>query len=178
MDSMVIDNQLKQKNLHLKEKLEKIKIVLTDNDGVLTDTGVYYSAKGEELKRFSIRDGMGIERLRKYSGVETIIITGEESASVRTRAEKLKIKEYYLGVNKKEELLQEIMRKNNVSPEEIAFIGDDSNDYELMKLVGFKATPSDGMSFIKELADYICENKGGNGAFREVAELIIAFKTK
>jgi 3-deoxy-D-manno-octulosonate 8-phosphate phosphatase (KDO 8-P phosphatase) len=178
MDSMVIDNQLKQKNLHLKEKLEKIKIVLTDNDGVLTDTGVYYSSKGEELKRFSIRDGMGIERLRKYSGVETIIITGEESGSVRTRAEKLKIKGYYLGVNKKEELLQEIMRKNNVSSEEIAFIGDDSNDYELMKLVGFKATPSDGMSFIKELADYICENKGGNGAFREVAELIIAFKIK
>ncbi|MBP1682741.1 MAG: kdsC [Ignavibacteriaceae bacterium] len=175
---MVIDNQLKQKNLHLKEKLEKIKIVLTDNDGVLTDTGVYYSAKGEELKRFSIRDGMGVERLRKYAGVETIIITGEESGSVRTRAEKLRIKEYYLGVKKKEDLLPEIMRKNNVTIEEITFIGDDSNDFELMKLVGFKATPSDGMSFIKELADYVCENKGGNGAFREVAELIIAFKTK
>jgi len=175
---MVIDNQLKQKNLHLKEKLEKIKIVLTDNDGVLTDTGVYYSAKGEELKRFSIRDGMGIERLRKYAGVETIIITGEESGSVRTRAEKLKIKEYYLGVKKKEDLLPEIMRKNNVTVDEVAFVGDDSNDVELMKLVGFKATPADGMSFIKELADYVCENKGGNGAFREVAELIIAFKTK
>jgi len=174
---MVIDNKLKQKNLHLKEKLEKIKIVLTDNDGVLTDTGVYYSAKGEELKRFSIRDGMGVERLRKYAGVETIIITGEESGSVRTRAEKLRIKEYYLGVKKKEDLLPEIMRKNNVTIEEITFIGDDSNDFELMKLVGFKATPSDGMSFIKELADYVCENKGGNGAFREVAELIIAFKT-
>jgi len=175
---MVIDNQLKQKNLHLKEKLEKIKIVLTDNDGVLTDTGVYYSAKGEELKRFSIRDGMGIERLRKYAGVETIIITGEESGSVRTRAEKLKIKEYYLGVKKKEDLLPEIMRKNNVTVDEVAFVGDDSNDVELMKLVGFKATPADGMSFIKELADYVCENKGGNGAFREVAELIIAFKSK
>ena len=175
---MVIDNKLKQKNLHFKEKLEKIKIVLTDNDGVLTDTGVYYSAKGEELKRFSIRDGMGVERLRKYAGVETIIITGEESGSVRTRAEKLRIKEYYLGVKKKEDLLPEIMRKNNVTIEEITFIGDDSNDFELMKLVGFKATPSDGMSFIKELADYVCENKGGNGAFREVAELIIAFKTK
>ena len=175
---MVIDNQLKQKNLQLKEKLEKIKIVLTDNDGVLTDTGVYYSTKGEEMKRFSIRDGMGVERLRKYAGVETIIITGEESGSVSTRAEKLKIKEYYLGVKKKEELLPEIMRKNNVTPEEIAFVGDDSNDFELMKLVGFKATPTDGMSFIKELADYVCENKGGYGAFREVAELIIAFKSK
>ena len=175
---MVIDNQLKQKNLHLKKKLEKIKVVLTDNDGVLTDTGVYFSAKGEEFKRFSIRDGMGIERLRKYAGVETIIITGEESGSVKARAEKLKIKEYYLGVKKKEEVLSEIMRKNGVTPDEIAYVGDDSNDFEIMKLIGFKATPADGMSFIKEICDYVCENKGGNGAFREVAELIIAFKTK
>lgn len=178
MDSMVIDNQLKQKNLHLKEKIKKIKIVLTDNDGVLTDTGVYFSSKGEEFKRFSIRDGMGIERLRKYVGVETIIITGEESGSVRSRAEKLKIKEYYLGVKKKEDVLAEIIKINNVSPDEIAFVGDDSNDFEIMNLVGFKATPADGMSFIKEIADYVCENKGGNGAFREVAELIIAFKAK
>jgi 3-deoxy-D-manno-octulosonate 8-phosphate phosphatase (KDO 8-P phosphatase) len=178
MDSLVIDNQLKLKNLHLKEKLEKIKIVLTDNDGVLTDSGVYYSSGGEEFKRFSIRDGMGVERLRKYAGVETIIITGEESGSVKARAEKLNIKEYYLGVKKKAEVLPEIMRKNNAAPEEIAFVGDDANDVELMKLIGFKATPADGMNFIKETADYICENKSGNGAFREVAELIIAFKSK
>ncbi|GIK60968.1 MAG: HAD-IIIA family hydrolase [Ignavibacteriota bacterium] len=175
---MVIDNQLMKKNIHLKEKLEKIKLVLTDNDGVLTDTGVYYSAKGEELKRFSIRDGMGIERLRKYANVETIIITGEESGSVRARAEKLKMKEYYLGVKKKEEVLLEILKKHNLTVDEIAFVGDDSNDVEIMKLVGFKATPSDGMNFIKEIADYICENKGGNGAFREVAELIISSKSK
>ncbi|MBV6421714.1 MAG: 3-deoxy-D-manno-octulosonate 8-phosphate phosphatase KdsC [Ignavibacteriaceae bacterium] len=175
---MVIDNQLMKKNIHLKEKLEKIKLVLTDNDGVLTDTGVYYSAKGEELKRFSIRDGMGIERLRKYANVETIIITGEESGAVRSRAEKLKMKEYYLGVKKKEEVLLEILKKHNLTVDEIAFVGDDSNDVEIMKLVGFKATPSDGMNFIKEIADYICENKGGNGAFREVAELIISFKSK
>jgi YrbI family 3-deoxy-D-manno-octulosonate 8-phosphate phosphatase len=177
MDSMVIDNQLKQKNLNLKKKLEKIKIVLTDNDGVLTDTGVYYSEKGEEFKRFSIRDGMGVERLRKYAGVETIIITGEESGSVRARAEKLRIKEYYLGVKKKVDVLPEIMKKNNVKPENIAFIGDDANDYELMKLIGFKATPADGMSFIKEIADYICETKSGNGAFRELVELILAFQS-
>lgn len=175
---MVIDNQLMKKNIHLKEKLEKIKLVLTDNDGVLTDTGVYYSANGEELKRFSIRDGMGIERLRKYANVETIIITGEESGSVRARAEKLKMKEYYLGVKKKEEVLLEILKKHNLTVDEIAFVGDDSNDVEIMKLVGFKATPSDGMNFIKEIADYICENKGGNGAFREVAELIISSKSK
>ena len=178
MDSMVVDNHLKQKNLHLKDKLEKIKLVITDNDGVFTDNGVFYSAEGEVFKRFSIRDGMGVERLRKYAGVETIIMTGEESGSVKARAQKLKINEYYLGVKKKQELLQTIVEKNNIAAEEIAFIGDDSNDFEIMKLVGFRATPADGMSFIKEIADYVCENKGGNGAFRELAELIIAFKNE
>lgn len=173
-----MDNLLKQKNLHLREKLKKIKLVLTDNDGVLTDTGVYFSSKGEEFKRFSIRDGMGVERLRKYAGVETIIVTGEESGSVKTRAEKLQMKQLYLGVKKKEELLPEIMTKNGVTEEEIAYVGDDYNDIQIMKLVGFTATPSDGMSLIKELADYVCENKAGNGAFREVAELIIAFKNE
>lgn len=174
---MVIDNKLKQKNLHLKKQIEKIKIVLTDNDGVLTDTGVYYSSKGEEYKRFSIRDGMGVERLRKYTGIETIIITGEESGSVKARAEKLKIKEYYLGVEKKVKVLPKIMKKNNVKPENIAFIGDDANDIDLMKMIGFKVTPADGMNFIKEISDYVCEHNGGNGAFRELAELIIAFQS-
>ena len=175
---MVIDKSLKEKNLHLKDKLLKIKLVLTDNDGVLTDTGVYFSEKGEELKRFSIRDGMGIERLRKHAGIETIIITGEDSGSVKARAKKLEIKEYYLGVQKKADVLPDIMKKNNVKPENIAFIGDDANDFELMKMVGFKVTPADGMNFIKEIADYICINKSGNGAFRELAELILAFKIK
>ena len=175
---MVIDHKLKQNNLHLQSKIEKIKVVLTDNDGVLTDTGVYYSPNGEELKRFSIRDGMGVERLRKYAGIETIIITGEESGSVKARAEKLNIKEYYLGVKKKADILPEICKKNKVKPENIAFIGDDANDFELMKIVGFKVTPTDGMSFIKEICDYICENKSGNGAFRELAELILSFRAK
>jgi YrbI family 3-deoxy-D-manno-octulosonate 8-phosphate phosphatase len=173
---MVIDQDLKEKNIFLKDKLEKIKLVITDNDGVLTDTGVYYSEKGEELKRFSIRDGMGVERLRKYAGIETIILTGEKSGSVKARAEKLGIKEYYLGVSDKLEILNNILQKNGVSAENIAYIGDDVNDLKIMEKVGFKATPADGTSFIKKAADYICDNRSGNGAFREVAELIIAFK--
>ena len=175
---MVIDKELKKNNMHLKDKLEKIKIVLTDNDGVLTDTGVYYSEKGEVFKRFSIRDGMGVERLRKHVGIETVIVTGEISGSVKTRAEKLNIKEYYLGAKHKAEILPEVLKKNNITPENIAFIGDDVNDIEIMKEVGFKATPSDGMDFIKDIADYVCENRSGNGAFRELAELIIAFNVK
>lgn len=175
---MLIDKKLKEKNIHLKEKLENIKLVLTDNDGVLTDAGVYYSEKGEVFKRFSIRDGMGVERLRKYAGIETVIVTGEKSGSVKSRAEKLNIKDYYLGVEHKPEILPEVLKKNNITPENIAFIGDDVNDLEIMKQVGFKATPSDGMDFIKDIADYVCKNRSGNGAFRELAELIIAFNVK
>lgn len=173
---MVVDQKLKEKNLHLKVKAEKIKVILTDVDGVLTDTGVYYGQDGEAFRRFSIRDGMGVERLRKYAGIETIIITGENSGTVKTRAEKLKITEYYLGVNKKEEVLEIIKKKNGFEKENIAYIGDDANDYEIMKLVGFTATPNDGMNFIKDIVNYVCETKAGYGAFREFAELILAFK--
>ena len=176
MDSMVIDTKLRDNNLKFKEKAEKVKVILTDVDGVLTDAGVYYGQDGEVLKRFSIRDGMGVERLRKYAGIETIIITGENSGAVKSRAEKLKINELYLGVKKKEELLEIIKKKNGFDNENIAYIGDDSNDYEIMKLVGFTATPNDGMNFIKEITDYVCETKAGYGAFREFAELILAFK--
>ena len=175
---MVVDESLKIKFAHLKEKVEKIKLVITDNDGVLTDTGVYYSEKGEELKRFSIRDGMGVERLRKHCNIETVIMTGELSGSVKSRAEKLKMKEYYLGVKDKVELLEEVKSKNKISEENIAFIGDDVNDIGIMKLVGLRAAPADAMSYTKEIADFVCEAKSGNGAFREFAELIIAFKYK
>jgi YrbI family 3-deoxy-D-manno-octulosonate 8-phosphate phosphatase len=173
---MVIDKLLSDKNQHLKSKAQKIKLILTDVDGVLTDTGIYYGNDGEALKRFSIRDGMGVERLRKYAGIETVIITGENSGTVKSRAEKLKITEFYLGVKKKEEVLELIKKKNQIEDENIAYIGDDSNDFEVMKLVGFTATPADGMNFIKDISDYVCENKGGYGAFREFAELILSLR--
>jgi|SRR3972149_3283621 len=172
---MVIDNELKKKNEHLRNKIEKIKLVIADNDGVLTDAGVYYSANGEELKRFSIRDGMGVERLRKHCGIETVIITGEISGSVKSRAKKLKLKEYYLGVQDKIKVLDEVKRKNHIENENIAYIGDDVNDIEIMNAVGLTAAPADSTKFIKDFADYICSDRSGNGAFREFAELIIAF---
>ncbi len=173
---MVVDKILRDKTLHLKEKAEKIKVILTDVDGVLTDTGIYYGPQGEALKRYSVRDGMGIERLRKYAGIETIIITGENSPAVKSRAEKLKMQEFYLGVNNKTEVLEIIKRKNGFTKDEIAYIGDDSNDYDVIKQCGFTATPNDGMNFIKEIVDYICDTKAGYGAFREFAEIILAFK--
>ncbi len=173
---MVIDTKLRDKNLHLKEKAEKIKVILTDVDGVLTDTGIYYGKEGEVLKRFSVRDGMGVERLRKFGNIETIIITGENTNTIRSRAQKLKIQELYLGVEKKEDVLEIIKKKNGLEKENIAYIGDDSNDFEIMQLCGFTATPADGMNFIKDISDYVCDTKAGFGAFREFAELILAFK--
>jgi 3-deoxy-D-manno-octulosonate 8-phosphate phosphatase (KDO 8-P phosphatase) len=160
------------------KRASKIKLLLTDCDGVLTDTGTYYSVNGEEMKRFSIRDGMGVERLRKYADVETGIITGEKTDIVRKRAEKLKMKEIHLGINYKERTLKEILERKKLKPEEVAFIGDDSNDVTIMKLAGLTACPADATRFVSGIADIIVESKGGYGAFRDFAEIIIEAKTK
>ena len=120
---------------------------------------------------------MGVERLREILNIETGIITGELSGSVKKRAEKLKINELYLGAKDKHQLLPEIIEMNKINPENIAYIGDDVNDLKLMKLVGLTACPSDAMIDVKDIVDYVCEHKGGNGAFREFAELIIALKS-
>lgn len=156
------------------EKAKHIKLLITDCDGVLTDAGVYYGENGEVLKKFNIRDGMGVERLRKLADVETAIITGEVSPSVAKRAEKLKITELHLGIKDKLAILVQIMVSRNLTKSNIAYIGDDVNDIEIMQNVGLTACPSDAISFTKEVADYTCVNKGGEGCFREFAELIIA----
>jgi len=158
----------------LNEKLSRIKLLLTDCDGVLTDGGVYYGEAGEEFKKFDIRDGMGVERLRNFAGVTTGIITGELSPSLIKRAEKLKITELHLGVKDKPAAFKEILTRLDLQPEEVAYIGDDTNDLEVMKLAGVTACPADAISFIKEVAGIICEAKGGQGCFREFAEMIIA----
>jgi len=160
----------------LKAKLSHIKLFITDCDGVLTDGGVYYGENGEVLKKFNIRDGMGVERLRNLAGIETGIITGEMSPSVAKRAEKLKITQLHLGSKDKPAVLRKIVAELQIDPAQIAYIGDDCNDLEIMALVGFTACPADGMDFVKEKVDYVCQQKGGEGCFREVAELLISAK--
>jgi YrbI family 3-deoxy-D-manno-octulosonate 8-phosphate phosphatase len=159
----------------LKEKAAKIVLVLSDVDGVLTDNGVYYGAEGEVLKKFSVRDGMGVERLRN-AGIETGIVTGETSPSVKKRAEKLNISELHLGSKDKAAVLKEILERKNLQPFQIAFIGDDVNDLSIIHEVGFSACPNDAMPSVSSAVDYVCVNKGGQGAFREFAEFIIAAK--
>src|SRR5208283_1145999 len=162
----------------VKRKARKIRLLLTDVDGVLTDTGVYYSDAGEVLKRFSIRDGMGVERLRKIVNVETGIITGEKSASIKKRADKLQIAELHLGIKEKVQVLEEIMVRTSFVREQIAYIGDDMNDLEIIKKVGLSACPCDSFPAIKKIADFICIARGGQGAFREFAEFIISEQLK
>ncbi len=160
------------------EKAANIRLLLTDCDGVLTDAGVYYSANGEALKRFSMRDGMGVERLRNLADVETGIVTGENSPIVAHRAEKLQIVELHLGAKNKKQVLADLLERRQLTPEQVAYIGDDTNDEAVMRAVGLTACPADAMEDILKIADYICQKTGGHGAFREFAELIIQAKSQ
>lgn len=162
---------------NIEKKASQIKLLITDCDGVLTDAGVFYTAHGEEMKRFSLRDGMGVERLRKLAKVEVGIVTGENSLPVARRASKLDITELHLGCKDKVRNLLSIAEKNGLRLDEIAFIGDDMNDEAVMQMVGLSGCPADAMQEIKNIADYCCRNYGGHGAFREFAELIISAKT-
>ena len=154
------------------EKLKKIRLLISDVDGVLTDGGMYYSEKGEILKKFNAKDGMGVEILLR-SKVKTILLTRENSSIVKKRGAKIKAAATYIGTFNKELQLHKICKKFQVSPAEIAYIGDDLNDLEIMKLVGFAAMPLDGIKDLRKIVDYVCRNNGGNGAFREIADLIV-----
>ena len=162
----------------LRARARKIRLVLTDNDGVWTDTGVYYGESGEMLKRYSIRDGMGVERLRD-AGIATGVVSGELSGSLRTRAGKLRLEHVYLGVADKEALLPEILRRAGLTAEAVAYIGDDMNDAAVMTIVraaGLTGAPGDAMPQVAALAHYRCRARGGHGAFREFAEWILALR--
>ncbi len=159
----------------LKNKCKKIKLILTDVDGVLTDGGRYFSEKGEITKRFHVRDGMGVNILLR-NGVRTAIVTKENSKIVKKWAREMNVSKVYSEIKIKENELKKICTYYNVLPSEIVFIGDDVNDIELMKKVGFSATPSDGILQVKKIANYICKASGGNGSFREIADLILKEK--
>lgn len=162
-------------NPNLKEKLKKIKLLAMDVDGTLTDGTVYYSKNGEEYKAFSIRDGLGIEILHNY-GIDTAIITSEASQIISSRATRLKIKHVVLGSKNKRKDLLNLAEEVGINIDEVAFIGDDLNDVSALEVVGFSACPSNAIKYVKEKVDYICENSGGNGAVREVIELLFEAK--
>ena len=164
-----------QKNLL--EKLSKIKMLVMDVDGTMTDSTVYYSKDGETLKRFSIRDGMGINLLHRH-GIRTGIITSENSGIVTSRAAKLGIADVIMSSKNKKASIIEITQKYNLDLNEIAFIGDDVNDWYVIQAVAFGCCPADATDSIKEVVDFISKFNGGFGAIREICELILISQNK
>ncbi|MCK9409931.1 MAG: HAD hydrolase family protein [Bacteriovoracaceae bacterium] len=160
---------------NIERRLHKVRMLCTDVDGVLTDSGMYYGENGVEMKKFSTRDGMGLSLLR-IAGVIIVILTSEKTKIVQQRADKLKIKNLFQGVKDKAEMLDGLRKKYSLSWKQVAYIGDDINDLEVMGHVGFAATPSDGSQWNKRTAHYVTKRKGGEGCVREVCEMILAAK--
>ena len=153
-------------------KGKSIKLVITDVDGVLTDGGMYYSEKGEIMKKFNTKDGMGIELLHKAS-IKTVFLTGENSNIVERRAKKVNADACYINIKQKEKIFPKICKKFNVLPSDVAYIGDDLNDLKIMNLVGLTACPSNAEKEIQLISDYKCKKNGGKGAFREFTNIIL-----
>lgn len=153
--------------------LRRLRLFAMDVDGVLTDGGMYYGESGEELKKFHTRDGMGI-KLLQAEGIVTAIVTMEQTKLVARRADKLGIQEVHQGAHDKLTVLHEITRRYRMSLEDIAYIGDDINDLEALQAVGFSCAPADCVEAVRQIVQYVCQRKGGEGAVREVAELILA----
>jgi 3-deoxy-D-manno-octulosonate 8-phosphate phosphatase (KDO 8-P phosphatase) len=155
------------------ERARRIRLLCVDVDGVLTDAGMYYGPDGEVLKKFNTRDGMGLARVRA-AGVAVAIISGEDSAIVHARATKLKIDDVYIGAANKREAIDELCARHGLDLAEVAFIGDDLNDLPALECVGLPCAVADAAEPVKQVAAYITDARGGNGAVRELCELLIS----
>lgn len=159
----------------LQARAGRVKLVVSDVDGVLTDAGVYYSAEGEALKRFSMRDGLGVELLRE-AGIATALFTREQSQIVAARAKKLGIELVWSGHRDKRSVLPRLLRELGVEPANVAYIGDDLNDLEALRWLadsGLCACPADAALEVVEAVHFVAAARGGYGAFRELCDLIL-----
>ena len=150
-----------------------IELIVLDVDGTLTDGGITYSNNGEELKTFDVADGLAIATWTKKFGKHAAIITGRKSLIVEKRAIELGIKHLYQGVDNKDEVLENILKNENISWNQVAAIGDDLNDYKMLKKAALSFTPMNGSKYIKEIVNVVCNSSGGKGAVREMIEFII-----
>jgi 3-deoxy-D-manno-octulosonate 8-phosphate phosphatase (KDO 8-P phosphatase) len=161
----------------LSARLRKIKLLLLDVDGVLTDGRIVYDSRGGELKFFDVHDGLGVYVLQK-AGIPTILITAKSSKTIPPRAKDMRVAEVFAGVFPKTAVLDKMLKKYNVSIDEICFAGDDLVDLSLMRKVGLPIAVANASSEIREAAVYITHHPGGRGAVREIAELILKSQGK
>ena len=173
-DWKIIEILLAEQNQAKPQKPVKIKLFLSDVDGVLTDAGMYYSEKGDELKKFNTYDGMGFKILQE-KGIKVGIITGEDRELNRARANKLQLDFDFHGDKNKLETITKLCMETKINLSEIAYIGDDINDFELLSKVGLAACPANAVQKIKDIPGIIqLVKKGGEGAVREFAEMIMS----
>lgn len=161
----------------LNDKLQKIKLVITDVDGVLTDGLLHYDANGETIKSFHVRDGLGIRMLME-NGIQVAILSGRDSPILRKRIADLGISLFFLGKLEKESACLELMRQAGVSAEETAFIGDDSVDLPAFAVCGLSFAVADAMNYVKDCADHVLSLSGGKGAFREMSDMLLNAQDK
>jgi 3-deoxy-D-manno-octulosonate 8-phosphate phosphatase (KDO 8-P phosphatase) len=154
------------------EKAKKIKAIVFDVDGVLTDGGIIYDNSGMEIKRFNVKDGQIISHLKK-NGFIVGAITGRDSQVVKNRCQELKLDFHFHGSHDKLVQYNRIKEEYNLKDEEIAYMGDDIIDLALLSRCGLSATPQDARSYIKKYVDYISPSKGGDGALRDLADMIL-----
>ena len=149
-----------------------IKLIVLDVDGCLSDGKLIYSAEGVESKNFSVKDGLGISTWVKI-GLHVAIITGRNSKIVQKRADELGIQHVYQGIKDKDRVLKELVESLGLKFYEVGAIGDDLNDYNMLKLVGRSFTPNDGVKEIKKIVDTTLTCRGGDGAVREMIDTLV-----
>ncbi|CAI07884.1 phenylphosphate carboxylase subunit delta [Aromatoleum aromaticum] len=159
------------------EQAKNIKLVILDVDGVMTDGRIVINDEGIESRNFDIKDGMGVIVLQ-LCGIDVAIITSKKSGAVRHRAEELKIKRFHEGIKKKTEPYAQMLEEMNISDAEVCYVGDDLVDLSMMKRVGLAVAVGDAVADVKEAATYVTTARGGHGAVREVAELILKAQGK
>jgi 3-deoxy-D-manno-octulosonate 8-phosphate phosphatase (KDO 8-P phosphatase) len=160
-----------------REKITPIKLLILDVDGVLTDGKILYNDRGEEIKAFNVRDGHGLKLLMR-AGIGIALITGRKSKVVLHRARDLGIKNVYQRVTNKIEVYEKILKGKKLKDENVGFVGDDLVDIPVLKRVGFSAAVGDAIPEVREVADYVASKKGGEGAVREICELLLKVQNK
>ncbi|RXJ89088.1 3-deoxy-D-manno-octulosonate 8-phosphate phosphatase [Arcobacter sp. CECT 8983] len=150
-----------------------IELIVLDVDGTLTNGQITYTNSGDELKSFDVADGLAIATWTKKLGKKAAIITGRNSKIVETRAKDLNITHLHQGIHNKDEVLENILKEENLSWNQVAAIGDDLNDYKMLKKVGLSFTPANGSKYINDVVNIRCEAYGGSGAVKEMIEYII-----
>ncbi len=167
----------KKKGKSPKERARPVEMILMDVDGTLTDGTLMVLPDGEEVKAYNVRDGLGI-LLAHLAGIRLGIITGKTSKSLEKRAERLRIYDVHQGILDKKKTLLEILKKLQLTPERVAYIGDDLGDLAVMKSVGLAAAVADAHPEIRKSAHYVCRAPGGKGAVREFIEFVLESQGK